>query len=69
MAQHDFVPAWLNFSTPQPAKVKCKLYFYAYSLLGVFDLNIHGSAGVSKLMNGDVNIEKKMLQIKTEINL
>ncbi|CAB1332198.1 unnamed protein product, partial [Coregonus sp. 'balchen'] len=21
MAQHDFVPAWLNFSTPQPAKV------------------------------------------------
>ncbi|KAG5849975.1 hypothetical protein ANANG_G00077390 [Anguilla anguilla] len=20
MAQHDFVPAWLNFSTPQPAK-------------------------------------------------
>ncbi|XP_041848933.1 vasculin-like protein 1 isoform X4 [Melanotaenia boesemani] len=22
MAQHDFVPAWLNFSTPQPAKVE-----------------------------------------------
>lgn len=21
MAQHDFVPAWLNFSTPQSAKV------------------------------------------------
>lgn len=21
MAQHDFVPAWLNFSTPQSAKI------------------------------------------------
>lgn len=21
MAQHDFVPAWLNFSTPQSTKV------------------------------------------------
>lgn len=25
MAQHDFVPAWLNFSTPQPAKVGVRI--------------------------------------------
>lgn len=36
MAQHDFVPAWLNFSTPQPAKVcvcvYC-MYFIVFCLI------------------------------------
>jgi len=32
MAQHDFVPAWLNFSTPQSTKVTLMQItsFYSY---------------------------------------
>jgi len=39
MAQHDFVPAWLNFSTPQPAKVRVRVRACACACArGRFDL-------------------------------
>lgn len=39
MAQHDFVPAWLNFSTPQPAKV-CVCVLYVFGCVVVIEKGI-----------------------------